>query len=294
MKPAMTKPLVEIGFSALESQVYVTLLQQSDLTGYRIAQILGKPVPNTYNALEALQKKGVVLSSRKGKSKRYSVLPVHDYLDQLESDFKAKRKRIERGLGALKPLPLQEGVYRIDNVEQFYQRATMMINGAKEVIAVDACPGPLEWIRAPLSDNSKGAARVIVKIYKTEQLPGCDTIVYDVSGTVFERWPVEWLHVFVDGREYVMGLFDKEGGGLLESVWSNSPYLSMMAYNGFMCEYVLSQLITMKSHDPSKDPMLERVEKYRPLFIQNLMAVDRFINAFGKSDQHDACLTGDD
>ncbi len=290
----IAKPLIEIGFSELESQVYVTLLEQSDLTGYRIAQLLGKPVPNTYNALDALQKKGVVLSRRSGKGRRYSVLPVKDYLDQLESDFRARRTRIERELQALNPLPLQEAAYRIDNIEQFYQRALTMMKGAKEVIAIDACPGPLKKILASVVENSKGAARVIAKIYTDEQMPDCDTIVYDISGTVFEQWPVAWLHVFVDGREHIMGLFDKYGERLLQSVWSNSPYLSMMAYNGFMCEFLLSRLTSKGPQPPSRRSVTNEFEKYRPLFIQNLKAVDRFIRAFGRSDGHRAASTGDD
>ncbi len=287
MQPTINKPLMEIGFSDLESQVYLTLLQQPGITGYKIAQILGKPVPNTYNALDALQKKGVVLSSHSGKSKRYSVLPVRDYLDQLERDFKTKRTRIEKALVAVKPLPLQEGVYRIDNIEQFYQRAVGIMKGATEVIAVDACPGPLKKIFESLVEISKGAPRVIAKIYAAQDIPSCETVVYDISGTVFESWPVEWLHVFVDGREHVMGLFDKEDGRLVESVWSNSPYLSMMAYNGFMCEIVLSQLINKSSDRRDRGFVQGQVEEYRPLFIQHLKAVSRFIKSFEKPDLSD-------
>jgi hypothetical protein len=132
----------------------------------------------------------------------------------------------------------------------------------------------------------------MAKIYATEEIPGCDTIVYDISGTVFERWPVEWLHVFVDGSEYVMGLFDKAGGRLVQSIWSNSPYLSMMAYNGFMCEIVLSRLITKSADRRAKDFVLGQVEEYRPLFIQHLMSVGRFIKSFEKGDQSGARSRG--
>ena len=49
--------LKNIGFSNLEALIYLTLLNESNLTGYRIAQILGKPVRNTYTSLMSLQKK---------------------------------------------------------------------------------------------------------------------------------------------------------------------------------------------------------------------------------------------
>lgn len=280
MNARLIAPLVEVGFSDLESQVYVTLLRRPALTGYKIAQILGKPVPNTYNALEALQKKGVVLSAHDGKSKRYSVLPVRDYLDQLESDFESKRNRIEKALETIEPPTLQEGVYRIDNVEQFYQRAVAVMRGAKEVVAVDACPGPMERILGALVEVSGGKPRTVAKVYSQVDIPGCDTVLYDIGGTEFEGWPVEWLHVFVDGAEYVMGLFDKRSGRLVQSVWSNSPYLSMMAYNGFMCEIVLSKLITASSDARVKHFVHGEVDKLRPMFIQHLESVNQFIKSF--------------
>ena len=55
------KILSEIGFSELESKIYITLLQEGRATGYKISKIIGKPVANTYQALYKMQIKGLVI-----------------------------------------------------------------------------------------------------------------------------------------------------------------------------------------------------------------------------------------
>ena len=46
--------LRELGFTELESRIYIFLLEESPATGYRIAQAIEKPVANTYKAIELL------------------------------------------------------------------------------------------------------------------------------------------------------------------------------------------------------------------------------------------------
>ena len=54
------KLIEELGFSKIESRVYYILLKESPLTGYKIANQIGKSNSNTYLALENLVKKGAV------------------------------------------------------------------------------------------------------------------------------------------------------------------------------------------------------------------------------------------
>ena len=56
-----TEPLVALGFTGLESEIYSLLLRESAVTGYRIAKGLRKPAANVYKAIEALEAKGAVM-----------------------------------------------------------------------------------------------------------------------------------------------------------------------------------------------------------------------------------------
>ena len=56
-----TQSLMALGFTGLEAEIYAFLLGQSSVTGYRVAQALGKPAANTYKAIESLERKEAVL-----------------------------------------------------------------------------------------------------------------------------------------------------------------------------------------------------------------------------------------
>lgn len=58
---SVLKEFKAIGFTEYEAKVYMQLLRSGAATAYEIAKESGVPRPNTYNALEALTKRGSVL-----------------------------------------------------------------------------------------------------------------------------------------------------------------------------------------------------------------------------------------
>src|SRR5262244_1295461 len=82
--------LTRLGFTALEAEVYTWLLGEPGATGYRIAQGIGKPVANTYKALESLQKKGAILVEE-DESRLCRAVPPEELLTQLERGFASSR-----------------------------------------------------------------------------------------------------------------------------------------------------------------------------------------------------------
>ena len=75
--------LVALGFTALEAEVYIYLLGASPATGYRVAQAIGKPIANTYKAIEALESKGAVIVEHSA-NKLCRAIPAEELLGQLE------------------------------------------------------------------------------------------------------------------------------------------------------------------------------------------------------------------
>ena len=113
MNERMLNLLTDIGFSNLEATIYITLLKEPGVTGYRVAKILGKPVPNTYKALDSLKKKGAVIADETSKSLQFTPLPIEEYLDQLEYSFKTRRKEIEKELSGLFKNPHSDSIFNI-------------------------------------------------------------------------------------------------------------------------------------------------------------------------------------
>ena len=74
IEPRADEILTKIGFTQLESEVYLYLLTEGAHTGYAVAKAIGKAIANVYKALERLAQKGAVEQSS-GKSKLCVALP---------------------------------------------------------------------------------------------------------------------------------------------------------------------------------------------------------------------------
>ena len=270
----------EIGFTNLEANIYIILLKESNLTGYKIAQIIDKPVPNTYKALDSLQKKGVIVLDESGKSRLYSALPIADYLDQLERNFKTKRQQVEREIKALNATPVQEGIYRIEKTDQLYERADKMIKSAKEIVIVDVCPTPFEHVNKSLQQIARRNIKVIVKTYTPVQLPGCEVIYSEVLQSPLQSWPLEWMHLVVDGCEHLTALLEKDGQQIFQGIWCKSTFLAMVAHNGLFFEVVCTRLLDMFDKGMARKNIQDMFHQYSRYRTSNLAAVQQFVKSY--------------
>ena len=73
-EPKADEILIQIGFTQLESEVYLYLLTEGAHTGYAVAKAIGKAVANVYKAIERLAQKGAVEQSS-GNNKQCVALP---------------------------------------------------------------------------------------------------------------------------------------------------------------------------------------------------------------------------
>src|SRR5262249_37024015 len=96
--------LTGLGFTELEAEVYIALLRASPATGYRVAQSIGRPVANTYKAIESLQHKGAVLVDE-GASRLCRAVPAEELLAQLERTFRRRRQTAADALASLQAPP---------------------------------------------------------------------------------------------------------------------------------------------------------------------------------------------
>src|SRR6516162_713654 len=156
--------LTGLGFTELEAEVYVALLQHSPATGYRVAQAIGRPVANTYKAIESLQHKGAVLVDE-GTSRLCRAVPAEELLAQLERSFQRRRQEAANALAALRAAPEDDRVYQLQSVAQVFERCRRMLEGCEEAAVLDVFPKPLEELREAVEAAAQRGVRVAVKAY---------------------------------------------------------------------------------------------------------------------------------
>lgn len=237
--------LAEVGFNGLEATVYVALLREPGATGYRVAQLVGKPVANTYKALDSLRVKGAIVADESAGTRTYAALSIHEYVDGIRRNLEARQHEIEAELKDTVAAHSLGGIFALTSVEQVYERCRAMIRSATSVLLVDAFPHPLEKIRSELVAAIKRGVKVYIKTYAPTKLAGCDLLTPEKETGHIKAWNGDWLNVFLDCGEFVQSLLKKNDAGVHEAVWSRNPYLAFLAYGGFIHELLLTRVADM-------------------------------------------------
>ncbi|MCK5807419.1 hypothetical protein KAH37_00390 [bacterium] len=238
----VTNRLHAIGFNKLEADVYVTLLRESPLTGYRIAKLLGKAAANTYKALESLKDKGAVVVEEGTNNKFYSAVSLDDYFHQLESSLKTSKLFLEEHLHRMATLPSENKIHWLKNYEQLEQKLISMITNSVYTVIVDAFPPLLESITPHLITASKAGVRIVINAYEPIEIPGCQVIIKENAQRVMKLWAGDWINIAVDGREFLISAVSKDVNRTAHALWSNSAFLSFFQFNGFRYEMMFSRL----------------------------------------------------
>jgi sugar-specific transcriptional regulator TrmB len=280
--------LTEVGLNRLEAVIYFHLCREPALTGYAVAQTIGKPVPNVYKALESLQKKGVIVCDESASHRRYTPLPIGGYLQQLEDRLRATSREVERQLAEHQTLPLEGGVFRLEHADQVYGQARIMAQGATCVIMVDACPGQVERLHETLETVAGSGIEVYVKAYSRIDIAKCHVAFSEEIGSPHGRWAVDWLHCCVDGRQHLTALFERESGRLVHSLWCKDTFLSGVAHNGLLAELMLTQVVQRLEGGGSPQESLAELHRFDRVRTGKLSPVQDLIDSFmSHSGGHD-------
>jgi sugar-specific transcriptional regulator TrmB len=247
MKERVRPLLDNIGFSELETDVYVALRQEPGASGYRVAQIIGKPVGSTYKALETLRAKGAIVSDETTRPTTFSALPIREYIDARRRDLEALQARIETELEDVVTTPAHAGIFELTSVGQVYQRCRELLRSAQTVALLNIDTRPLEELRSELEAAADRGVRVLIKTRAPAQVPGCGIMAPaqarplpspGVSGD-------EEIAVAVDCREYVQAFLTSDGSEVEEAVWVRRPRLASEVCCLFQNDFTLTRVRAM-------------------------------------------------
>jgi HTH-type transcriptional regulator, sugar sensing transcriptional regulator len=233
--------LEALGLTELEARVYLWLLTDHPATGYRIAREIGKPVANTYKALETLHAKGAI-EITEAKKRLYTPSPPQDLLRRMREQYTANINTVEKQLKALKPSVRDTRIYQLSNTAQVIERSRSILAAARRVVVADAFPAILDRL-AP--DLRKAAARrvdVSVKCYQNVTIKGVTIVRDSRDQSAVDTYPGEWLKVVADAREHLIAFLSHDLKRVYQAAWSRSPFLSILHFNAIRSEMLLDQI----------------------------------------------------
>jgi sugar-specific transcriptional regulator TrmB len=242
MKKRVKPLLTSVGFSALETDVYWSLLQEPGSSGYRLAQMVGKQAANIYKALDSLRTKGAVLADESTRPTTYVALPIREYMDAKRRDLENLQEQIEHELEDVASLPAHGGIFELTSVTQVYERCRELLRNARTVVLLNVDARPLEELRGELNAAADRGVRVLIKT----RAPLLAQDMTETGLSVSDRVPSgEELAVAVDFKEYVQAFLKSDGSGVEEAIWVRHPYLARQVCWLFQSDFTLTRVKVM-------------------------------------------------
>jgi sugar-specific transcriptional regulator TrmB len=264
---AILDQLADLGFSGLEAASYLALLREPAATGYRISRLIGKPVPNTYKALDSLRARGAAVLDESNRGRTYVALPIGEYLSARKRDLDARYLRLEQELQKLNTAVAEGGIYQLNRPEQVYERARSMLKQASGVALLDVFPRPLAVLKPDLVAAARRGVRVLVLAYAPAEAAGCEVLAPEQEAEHLTFWNGDWLNLTVDCREYLYALLRKDGYGVHRAVWCREGYLGLLAYNGMLNEAILNRVFCLMHEDRTRVEIDQEVRRMSKRFL---------------------------
>lgn len=244
---AVLAALSALGFTDLEARIYCELIRSGAATGYGVAKAIGRPGANVYQSLNAMQQKGAVLLAD-AASKAYRALPAEELLATMERGFRSRLDTAGDALSTIVAAAPDDLLYKLASADQAYEHARAMIARAESIILFDLFPGPFAQLQSLLTDAQDRGVRVAGTVY--EAVPRTDRLIAHLApnaAKVRETYPGAIMTIVADARQYLETLVTTDGRGLLNGVWTDSPYLACAKHSALSTEIRLNLLL--QEHD---------------------------------------------
>ena len=271
-----TEPLVALGFSGLESEIYSLLLRESAVTGYRIAKGLRKPAANVYKAIESLEAKGAVMVDQ-GRHRVCRAVPLDELLARLERQFREARSRAVETLTRPDGAEADQRVYDLRSIEAVHERARAMLRRAREVAILDAFPPLVALLEDDLAAAAGRGVLVGLNAYGPVAIESVEVAHAADSDRTRCRWPGDWLNLVVDGRELLLAFLAPEGASVHQAIWSGSPYLAWAYHSALSSELILNAMENLIEQGASTEQLRSELNRLQSLKALSAPGYDELV-----------------
>lgn len=254
------KILKTLGFNELEATAYTFLVENSPVTAYRVAQGIGKPVANTYKAVESLKEKGAILVDETG-SKLCRAIPPAELLQKMENRFRRQQQKAQKVLSRLRAIEGDDGIYSLTTPDEVFNTCEAMLNRAEEIVLIDAFPQLLEQIKNQLETVAGRGVHVVAQSYIPMEIKGIDFVISNEADFVSARWQGQWLCLVIDGAEYLFAYLSADGKYVHQAIWSASSFLAWLQHGNLVDAMLASELERLIQQGASREEMIKAVER---------------------------------
>ncbi|MCX7708702.1 MAG: TrmB family transcriptional regulator [Clostridia bacterium] len=161
--------LVKTGLTRQESELYIALCREGEMTGYEAAKVTGISRSNAYQALAGLVDKGGAYIVE-GAVPRYSAVPVEEYCANVMRGMEEIVARIRRDCPTIREA--SDSYITIYGLNRILDKMKNIIQNAKERIYVSLSENELVYFRKELLEAVGKGLKVVIITSGPIDVPG--------------------------------------------------------------------------------------------------------------------------
>ncbi len=266
----LIKQLCLLGFTQLESEVYLYLLTNGENTGYAVAKGIGKAVANVYKGVEGLSTKGAIEVSV-GDSKICSAVPWKQVLASEQSRFENNINSLSEQLKQIPEQQDNESVYQLKNTSQVLAAGKQIIEQSEHIIVAELEPKIAEYYAPMLANAAQRGVEVRVKVYQPLVIKKAHITVRQFGEQVYSGTKDVSFKICADGRESLTAALTSDITNVIQAFKTKSALVCMDMYCGIIYEMILTEL---KQAIPENDinlcqQILDKTEHLHPYSTKN-------------------------
>lgn len=251
------KKLEELGLSANEAEVYVSLLEKSPRTGYEIAKKCNLSRGNIYSTLGRLIEKG---ACQKTLDDKYVAVDLQQFLKMRSDNFMDCVEYLKRNLKSFNFRDKPEAVFSFFGHDNILNRLEEMIIKAKKEVSLVSFEDELTRLANPLRKANKMGIRTNIMCFGDLRLKGIDVISHPRKSWALKKVKGRFLAAVTDMEEGLIGAVD--GTDDCVASWSQNAFYCVNIKLYIALEITLIKVFELldeatvsRIHSELKDPL---------------------------------------
>lgn len=242
----MITELRKIGLSDLEARCYLTLHEESSLSGYEVAKRVSVSRTNVYAALRSLTDKGICRVTE-SEPILYGAVPIDQLIKVMKSDFEQTSKNL---LEQLKPAPkISNSFYTWRGTEEIQLAIRRLVANASKTIVVDIWSEDFHRVEKSLLEaENRGVAVTVVLIGEANTM--LKNVLNHHRSEEWNEFELRKFSILCDAESALLGSFGKSYK--LTALETNHPSLIELLQNGFYHDLVMETVEKDFKHDIEK------------------------------------------
>lgn len=230
--------LMKTGLTRNESELYIALCREGELTGYEAAKITGIPRANAYQALSALVDKGAAYVIE-GSVPRYTAVPTEEYCSNVMNHIQETVDKIRQECPQLRQP--SEPYITITGFKHIADKMRNIITNAKERVYVSLPNKDQDFLIPELLRAAGRGLKVVAIVPEGIKIEGIK--IHRINS------PSDQIRLIADSSHVITG--EITGGNFDTCLYSKNKPLVQLIKDSLKNEIRLAELEEGNSHEYS-------------------------------------------